>query len=83
MGVIALLRQGSTAATGAGGGLGDKAVVAVDGLERGAFDGLAITDQLIQSRFPSWDLAIHPSLEHLTELLQVDLVEQVELASED
>jgi hypothetical protein len=52
-------------------------VIAVWGLDRGAFEGLAITDQLIQSRCPAWDLADHPGLEHLAELLQVSLVEEV------
>ena len=53
-------------------------MVAVGGLDRGAFEGLAITDQLIQSRCPAWDLADHPGLEHLAELLEMRLVEQVE-----
>jgi len=78
MGVIALLRQGDTKSTGVDGDLSDKAVIAVWGLDRGAFEGLAITDQLLQSRCTTWDLADQPGLEHLTELLQVRLVEQVE-----
>jgi len=78
MGVVALLRQGDTKGTGADGDMSDKAVIAVWGLDRGAFEGLAITDQLIQSRCPTRDLADHPGLEHLAELLQVSLVEQVE-----
>ena len=53
-------------------------MVAIGGLDRGAFEGLAVTDQLIQSRCPAWDLADHPGLEHLAELLQVSLIEQVE-----
>jgi len=78
MGVIALLHQGNTEGTGVDGDLGDKAVVAVCGLDRGAFEGLAVTDQLIQSRSPAWDLTDHPGLEHLAELLEMHLVEEVE-----
>jgi hypothetical protein len=33
---------------------------------------------LVETVCAAWDLADHPSLEHLTELLQVGLVEQVE-----
>ena len=78
MGVVALLRQGDTKGTGIDGDLGDKAVVAVSGLDRGALEGLAITDQLIQSRCTTWDLADHPGLEYLAELLEMRLIEQVE-----
>lgn len=76
--VVALLRQGDTKGTGVDGDLRDKAVVAVGGLDRGAFEGFSVTDQLIQSRCPAWDLTDHPGLEHLAELLQMRLVEQVE-----
>ncbi len=48
------------------------------GLDRGAFEGLAITDQLIQSRCPTRHLADHPGLEQLAELLEMRLVGQVE-----
>ncbi|WP_221625463.1 hypothetical protein [Synechococcus sp. HK01-R] len=78
MGVVSLLRQGDTEGTGVDGDLGDKPVVTVSSLDRGAFEGLAITDQLFQSRCPTWDLLDHPGLAHLAELLQVSLVEQVE-----
>jgi len=78
MGVVALLRQGDSKGTGVDGDLSDKAVIAVWGLDPGAFEGLAITGQLIQSRCPTGDLADHPGLQHLAELLQVSLVEQVE-----
>ena len=53
-------------------------MVAVGGLDRGAFEGLAITDQLIQIRCPAWDLAAHPGLEHLAELLEMRLVEEIQ-----
>ena len=78
MGVVALLRQGDTEGTGINGDLCHEAVVAVGGLDRGAFEGLAITDQLVQSRCPAWDLADHPGLEHLAELLEMRLVEEVQ-----
>ena len=39
---------------------------------------LAVTDQLIQSLRPVWDLADYPGLQHLAELLQVSLVEHIE-----
>ncbi len=78
MGVVALLRQGDTKGTGVDGDLSHEPVVAVSSLDRGAFEGLAITDQLIQSRCPTWDLADHPGLEHLAELLEMRLVEEVQ-----
>ena len=78
MGVVSLLRQGDTEGTGVDGDLGDKAVVAVSGLDCGALEGLAVTDQLTQSRCPAWDLADHPGLQHLAELLEMGLVEQIE-----
>ena len=78
MGVVSLLRQGDTKGTGVDGDLSHEAVVAVSGLDCGALEGLAVTDQLLQSRCPAWDLADHPGLEHLAELLQVSLVEQVQ-----
>jgi len=78
MGVVAVLRQGDTKGTGVDGDLSHEPVVAVSSLDRGAFEGLAITDQLIESRCPAWDLADHPGLEHLAELLEMRLVEQVE-----
>ena len=53
-------------------------MIAVSGLDRGALEGLAITDQLIQSRCTTWDLADHPGLKYLPELLQMRLVEQVQ-----
>ena len=77
-GVVVLLRQGDTKGAGVDGDLGDKPVVAVCGLDRGAFESLAITDQLIQSRCPTWDLADHPGLQHLAELLELRLVEEIE-----
>ena len=78
MGVVAFLHQGDTKGTGVDGDLSHEPVVAVSSLDRGAFEGLAVTDQLIQSRCPAWDLADHPGLEHLAERLQVGLVEEVE-----
>ena len=69
---------GDTKGTGVEGDLSDKAVIAVWGLDRGACEGLAITDQLIQSRCTTWDLADHQGLQNLAELLQVSLVEWVE-----
>jgi len=78
MGVVSLLRQGDTEGTGVDGDLSDKAVIAVWGLDRGAFESLAITDQLILSRCPTWDLADHPGLEYLAELLELRLVEEIE-----
>jgi hypothetical protein len=36
------------------------------------------THQLVQTVLPTWDLANHPGLQHLAELLQVGLVKQVE-----
>ncbi len=78
MGVVGLLGQRDTEGTGVDGDLSHEPVVAVCSLDCGALEGLAVTDQLIQSRCPAWDLADHPGLEHLAELLQVSLVEQVE-----
>ena len=53
MGVLSLLRKGGTEGAGVERDLGDKAVVAVSSLDLGAFEGLAVTDQLIQSRCPT------------------------------
>jgi len=78
MGVVSLLRQGNTEGTGVDGDLSHEPVVAVSSLNRGAFEGLAVTDQLIESRCSAWDLADHPGLEHLAELLEMRLVEQIE-----
>ena len=49
------------------------------GLGRGrAPQGFAVTDKLVQPLRTTWDLADQPGLQHLAELLQVRLVEQVE-----
>lgn len=53
-------------------------MLAVLGLDNRAPQRLAVADQLVQTVGPAWDLAGHPGLEHLPELLQVGLVEQVE-----
>jgi len=78
MGVASLLCQGDTRRSGVNSDLSYEPVVAVSGLDRGAFECLAITDQLIESRCTTRDLDVHPGLEHLAELLQVSFVEQVE-----
>jgi hypothetical protein len=78
MGVVSLLRQGDTEGTGVDSDLSHEPVVAVSSLDRGAFEGLAVTDQLLQSRCPTWDLADHPGLEHLAELLEMRLLEEVQ-----
>ena len=59
--------------------LSDKAVVAVLCLDGRSPQGLAVTDQLVQTACPPWDLADHPGLEHLAEFLQVGLVVAVRL----
>ena len=53
-------------------------MVGVVGHDRGAFEGLAITDHLLESHCSAWDLADHPSLQHFVELLEMRLVEEVE-----
>jgi hypothetical protein len=40
---------------------------------------LAVADQLVQTTFPTWDLADHPGLQHLAKLLQLGLVVAVRL----
>jgi len=58
---------------------GDKPVTAaIFRLHGRAAERLAITHQLVQTLCPTWDLADHPGLQHLTKLLQVGLIEQVE-----
>jgi len=76
MGVVSLLRQGDTKSSGVDGDLSHEPMVTICGLDRGEFEGLAVTDQLIQSRCPTWDLADHRGLERLAELPS-DLVEEV------
>ena len=78
MGVIALLRQCNTERPGVYRDLGNKAMLAVLGLDSRAPQRFAVADQLVQTVGPAWDLAGHPGLEHLPELLQVGLIEQVE-----
>ncbi len=78
MGVVGLLGQGGVKGPGVRRALGDKVVVADLRLDGRAAQGLSITHQLIQTRCPAWDLADHPGLKHLPELLQVGLIEQVE-----
>lgn len=53
-------------------------MVAVLGLDGGAPQGLAVTQQLVQILCPTWDLADHPGLHHLAEVQQVGLIEEVE-----
>jgi hypothetical protein len=38
----------------------------------------AVTHQQVKAISPTWDLAEHPGLEHLSEFLQVGPIEQVE-----
>ncbi|MCP9842023.1 hypothetical protein KBY93_15570 [Synechococcus sp. J7-Johnson] len=77
MGVVGLLGHGDTQSTGIDRDLGDKTVVAVYGLDRRASQGLAVAHQLVKTLGAAWDLADHPGLQHLTELLQMGLVKQV------
>ena len=52
--------------------------MAVVSLHCRTLQGLAVTDQVLQTCCATWDLADQPGLEHLSELLQVGLIEQVE-----
>ena len=78
MGVIGLLCQGNAQSAGVDGALSNESVIAILGLDGRAPQGLAVADQLVQTTFPTWDLADHPGLVHLPEFLQMGLIEQVE-----
>ena len=48
-------------------------------LDGGALRGFPVTDLLVQTLSPTWDVAGHSGLQHLAKLLQVRLIEQVEV----
>ena len=78
VGVVGRLGQRHPKGSCADGDLGNEPVVADFCLDDGASQGFAVTDQLVQTLCPTWDLADHPDLQHLAEFLQVGLVEQVQ-----
>ena len=46
-------------------------------LDRGAAQGLPITNKLLQTLCPTRDLADHPGLQHLAKSLEMGLIEQI------
>jgi len=77
-GVVTLLGQGDVKSPGVHCDLGDKAVDALIPLGRRAEQDLAVADPLLQTLCAARDLADHPGLQHLAELLELGHIEKME-----